>query len=578
MSCVTTCLHNCGVAAKWAASKSSGGSNLVSLKGIAPEKDLRLFAETFKDSCPFLKNSNFTSLKFSQQDALNFRNNCPFGKLINADSPPQLADGIKYFQQLEELSAKVNTNFSRDCLEESERIIQSEEQQKESKNEKLLKEISQMIGEKGADVASIKQKMTETYFSSVLEKMKKEGNYRKFNHIDRKVGSFPRADNRLDIKPSHIPAHELWDGQSQKDITVWCNNDYLGMGQHPVIIQAMKDSIDQFGAGSGGTRNISGTNSLHILLEKELAELHNKESAILFSSCYTANASMIPTIVKMLPKGTTIFSDAKNHASLIEGIKYSGANKFIFRHNDVDHLRELLEKTDPSVPKIIIFESVYSMDGTIAPIEKICDLADEFNAFTILDEVHAVGLYGPRGGGVAEQLGLMDRLDLITGTLGKAYGLYGGFVTGPSPIIDSIRSFAGGFIFTTSLPPAIVGGALASVRYLKQSHVERKTQQENSSFLKRRLKEEGLPVMETASHIVPLVVGDAIICKSMSELLLDKYQIYAQPINYPTVAKGTERFRLTPTPVHKKEDIQYLVNSLLQCWSHFGLPLFGKHH
>jgi len=339
------------------------------------------------------------------------------------------------------------------------------------------------------------------------------------------------------------------------------------------VTSAMKESIDQFGAGSGGTRNISGTNSLHVLLEKELADLHQKDSAILFSSCYTANASMIPTMIKMMPPGTMIFSDAKNHASLIEGIRYSGAPKVVFRHNDVAHLEQCLAEADPAVPKVIIFESVYSMDGTIAPIEKICDLADRYDAFTILDEVHAVGLYGDRGGGVAEQLGLMDRLDIITGTLGKAYGLYGGFITGPSPIIDSIRSFAGGFIFTTSLPPAIVGGALASVKYLKESNAERDRQKFNSAYLKRRLAEEGLPVMDTPSHIVPLLVGDSKLCRQMSDLLLDRYSLYAQPINYPTVAKGTERFRLTPTPLHSVEDMEYLIGSLLECWSHFGLTL-----
>lgn len=325
--------------------------------------------------------------------------------------------------------------------------------------------------------------------------------------------------------------------------------------------------------GSGGTRNISGTNSLHVLLEKEFADLHNKDSAILFSSCYTANASMIPTLIKMMPKGTTIFSDAKNHASLIEGIRNSGAPKVVFRHNDVEHLQQVLEECDPDVPKIIIFESVYSMDGTISPIEKICDLADKHNAFTILDEVHAVGLYGPRGGGIAEKLGLLDRLDMITGTLGKAYGLFGGFITGPAPIIDSIRSFAGGFIFTTSLPPAIVGGALASVRYLKTSNKEREMQHANSAYLKRRLREEGLPVMASPSHIVPLLVGDSKLCRLMSDLLLEQFGVYAQPINYPTVAKGTERFRLTPTPVHKKEDMEYLIKSLVHCWNHFGKPL-----
>ncbi|PRP88629.1 hypothetical protein PROFUN_03040 [Planoprotostelium fungivorum] len=533
------CLKTCQLA-RMAAARP--GATNISLAGMQ-EKPLRMFADAYQDMCPFLKNG---LSKITSKDAENFQVKCPFGKAFTE-------------------AEKTRTEQSQLCALNQVSIAKST-------HSPLLRVTSDKL-KTALPNLTVKEQLTKNFFTDVLERMKVEGNYRKFNHIDRKVGSFPRADNRLDIRPSHITPSQTWNETVQRNITVWCNNDYLGMGQHPVVTSAMKEAIDTFGAGSGGTRNISGTNSLHVLLEREFADLHQKESAILFSSCYTANASMIPTLIKMLPKGTTIFSDAKNHASLIEGIRNSGANKVVFRHNDVAHLEECLKNCDPDVPKIIIFESVYSMDGTISPIEKICDLADKYNAFTILDEVHAVGLYGPRGGGIAEELNLMDRVDIITGTLGKAYGLYGGFITGTAPIIDSIRSFAGGFIFTTSLPPAIVGGALASVRYLKESNEERDRQRFNSAYLKRRLAEEGLPVMESPSHIVPLLVGDSKLCRSMSDLLLEKYSLYAQPINYPTVAKGTERFRLTPTPLHSVEDMEYLIHSLKECWDHFGVPL-----
>jgi len=334
----------------------------------------------------------------------------------------------------------------------------------------------------------------------------------------------------------------------------------------------MKNTIDTFGAGSGGTRNISGTTSLHVKLERELADLHKMESALLFSSCYTANASSIPTICKLLGDNTVIFSDAKNHASLIEGIRNARVEKKVFRHNDVSHLRELLSQTDPDVPKLIIFESVYSMDGTISPIEKICDVADEFDAFTFIDEVHAVGLYGPSGGGVAEREGLLHRLDILSGTLGKAFGLYGGYITSRASIIDAVRSLSPGFIFTTSLPPVVVGGALESVTYLKSHSKERALAHENSRYLKQKLKDLGLPVMDTASHIVPLIVGDAKICKQMSDTLLNDYKIYVQPINYPTVDKGTERFRLTATPVHTKNEIDQLAAAMVKLWAQFNPP------
>jgi len=418
-----------------------------------------------------------------------------------------------------------------------------------------------------------KEQVRQQSFVNHIEKMKQNGTYRTFNHIDRKNGSFPRADNRLDLRPSHLSTTADYNEEAQRDIIVWCNNDYLGMGQSPRVIQGMKDAVDSFGAGSGGTRNISGTTSLHVLLEKELAEIHQKDSALLFSSCYAANASVIPTLMKLMPQGTIIYSDEKNHASLIEGIRNSGAPRKVFDHNDLEHLRQLLQQSDPEAPKMIIFESVYSMDGTIAPIKEICDLADEYNAFTFIDEVHAVGLYGPHGGGVAEERGLLGRLDIVSGTLGKAFGMYGGYLAADSVLIDSIRSSCPGFIFTTSLPPVVVGGALESVRYLKTHGAERALARENVALLKHLLREAKLPLLESESHIVPLIVGDAKLCKQMSDVLLRKFNIYVQPINFPTVPKGTERFRLTPTPVHTNKDISYLVDSLSKLWKEFGLAI-----
>eukprot|EP01116_Phalansterium_solitarium_P018953 TRINITY_DN5167_c0_g1_i1.p1 TRINITY_DN5167_c0_g1~~TRINITY_DN5167_c0_g1_i1.p1 ORF type:complete len:634 (-),score=196.06 TRINITY_DN5167_c0_g1_i1:124-2025(-) len=420
------------------------------------------------------------------------------------------------------------------------------------------------------DSAARKNAMYEMPFDTTISQMRADGRYRTFNHIDRKAGCFPQADNRMDITPSYVQngryATSSGFGAKQSDLTVWCANDYLGMGQHPVVLQAMHDTIDSFGAGSGGTRNISGTTSLHVQLESELAELHHKEAALLFSSCYACNATTIPTLMKLLPAGTIIYSDAKNHASLIEGIRNSGAARKIFRNNDVAHLRQLLEEAPVGAPKLIIFESVYSMDGSVAPIEQICDLADEFNALTFIDEVHAVGLYGPRGGGICERDGMLDRVDLISGTLGKAFGIYGGYIAGKANVMDCLRSMAPGFIFTTSLPPVVVAGALASVRYLKEHNDERVVQHENSARLQTMLRDAGLPVMPSPSHIVPLIVGDSKICKSMSDQLLAEHKIYVQPINYPTVPKGSERFRLTPTPLHTTEEMVRLVDALHAAW------------
>ncbi|MCF6195112.1 MAG: 5-aminolevulinate synthase [Emcibacter sp.] len=398
-------------------------------------------------------------------------------------------------------------------------------------------------------------------FSDALKAVKEEGRYRVFTDIVRQRGNFPKA-------VWHSP-----DGV--KNITVWCSNDYLGMGQHPKVIEAMEESLKNSGAGAGGTRNISGTNHMHVLLEQELADLHGKESALLFTSGYISNDASISTIAKLLP-GCVIFSDELNHASMIEGVRHSGCQKHIFRHNDVDHLESLLQATDPKLPKLIIFESVYSMDGDFAPIKEFCDLADKYNALTYLDEVHAVGMYGARGGGVAERDGLMDRLTVIEGTLGKAYGLMGGYITSTRDIVDAIRSFASGFIFTTSLSPVITAGALASVRHLKESQSERDSHQERAQLLKDKMRAADLPVMPSISHIVPLFVGDAVTCKQISDILLNEFNVYVQPINFPTVPRGLERLRFTPSPLHTDEMIDHLVTALATVWARLDVRKFTK--
>ncbi len=391
----------------------------------------------------------------------------------------------------------------------------------------------------------------DVIFSNAIAGIKDEGRYRIFMDIERKNGEFPSA---------------IWHSETgKKDIVVWCSNDYLGMGQHPDVIKSMKDAIDKVGTGSGGTRNISGTHHYHIMLEEELADLHGKEAALLFSSGYTSNEASISTIAKLLP-GCIIYSDQLNHASMINGVLGGKCEKRIFRHNDVEHLEQLLSKADPNQAKIILFESVYSMDGDFAPIEEFCDLADKYNCMTYMDEVHAVGMYGPRGGGVAEELGLMGRVDIIEGTLGKAFGLMGGYITASKDIVDCVRSFAAGFIFTTSLSPTITAGALASVRHLKNSTIEREIHQERAATLKEKMREAGLPVMPSDSHIVPLLVGDPVVCKQVSDLLLNEYGIYVQPINYPTVPRGTERLRFAPNPLHNNDMIVHLVASLKAVW------------
>jgi len=394
-------------------------------------------------------------------------------------------------------------------------------------------------------------------FDGALNRLHEDGNYRTFIDIERRKGAFP---------------HAIWrhpDG-SARPVTVWCGNDYLGMGQNPVVLEAMHNALDATGAGSGGTRNISGTTVFHRELEGELADLHGKEEALIFTSAYIANDATLSTLHKLLP-GLIIYSDGLNHASMIEGIRRNGGQKRIFRHNDLDHLRELLAADDPAAPKLIAFESIYSMDGDFGPIEAICDLADEFNAMTYLDEVHAVGMYGPRGGGVAERDGLMGRLDIINGTLGKAYGVMGGYIASSARICDAIRSYAPGFIFTTSLPPAVAAGAAASVRYLKTHQDLRDVHQSQARTLKMRLKGLGLPFIDHGSHIVPLHVGDPVHCKKLSDMLLEDYGIYVQPINFPTVPRGTERLRFTPSPVHGPGEIDALVSALDKLWSHCAL-------
>ncbi len=385
-----------------------------------------------------------------------------------------------------------------------------------------------------------------------LNRLHDEGRYRTFIEIERENGAFPHAIWR---KP---------DGTDQP-VTVWCGNDYLGMGQHPAVLEAMHEAIDATGAGSGGTRNISGTTVYHRALEQEMADLHQKEAALIFTSAYIANDATLSTLPKLFP-GLIIYSDELNHASMIEGIRRNGGAKRIFRHNDTAHLRELMQADDPNLPKVIVFESIYSMDGDFGPIKEMCDLADEFGALTYIDEVHAVGMYGPRGAGVAERDGLMGRLDIINGTLAKAYGVMGGYIAASAKMCDAIRSYAPGFIFTTSLPPAVAAGAAASVRHLKTDQARRDHQQLQARILKTRLKALGLPIIDHGSHIVPVHVGDPVHCKNLSDLLLEKYGIYVQPINFPTVPKGTERLRFTPSPVHGNDDIDKLVKALDSLW------------
>ena len=396
----------------------------------------------------------------------------------------------------------------------------------------------------------------EKFFADKIAVLKTEGRYRVFADLERKAGDFPRARSYRDGQVS--------------EVTVWCANDYLGMGQHPVVLAAMHEALDRCGAGAGGTRNISGTNHYHVLLERELADLHRTEEALLFGSGWMANMTTLSTIGAMVPE-CVILSDEKNHNSMIEGIRHSKAEKRIFKHNDVVHLDRLLGEYEPGRAKLVAFESVYSMDGDIAPIGEMIDVAEKHNAMTFLDEVHAVGLYGERGAGIAERDGHMHRITVIQGTLAKAFGVVGGYIAGSAAMCDFIRSYGSGFIFSTAVPPGVAAAALASVRYLKEHNDLREKHQERAAALKRRLREAGIPFLPTASHIVPVMVGDARLCKAASDELMDRHAIYVQPINYPTVERGSERLRFTPGPLHTDADMDHLIAALKEVWSRLGL-------
>lgn len=503
--------------------------------------------------CPFLKllGDTLPATSFSSI-YMTFRNHCPF--LKKTDSPDSAfksaASTERCTYQAKETSSLSNSSKSPPVKHTTKETIEEEFEIK-----KILKEV-RMKKRKDMAAKVDLQKEAIHVMQNKLEILKDEGKYRTFVDLERTVGQFPGAN-------WHINANAAKNGV--KSVQVWCNNDYLGMGQHPEVLDAMCDAVRTCGAGAGGTRNISGTTIYHTMLEKELADVHDKESSLVFSSGYVANEAAISTVAKLLPK-CEIFSDASNHASMIEGVRNARVPKHIWRHNDLKHLEELLQKCDPEAQKLIVFESVYSMDGDIAPIKEICDLADKYGALTYIDEVHAVGLYGKKGGGVAQLRGLSDRVTFISGTLGKAYGVHGGYVAGPSVMIDAVRSFAPGFIFTTSIPPSVAAGALASVRHLKSSQEERNTQKMRAKYMKTLLKEKNIPFINSESHIIPVMVNDAKLCKAGADILMNEYGIYVQPINYPTVPVGSERYRFTPGPLHDEKMIKEAVDALDAVW------------
>uniref|UniRef100_A0A8B9KDM0 5-aminolevulinate synthase n=1 Tax=Astyanax mexicanus TaxID=7994 RepID=A0A8B9KDM0_ASTMX len=402
----------------------------------------------------------------------------------------------------------------------------------------------------------------DQFFEKKIEAKKNDHTYRVFKTVNRRATEFPMADDYSESL------------SSRRDVSVWCSNDYLGMSRHPRVVQSVMDTLRRHGSGAGGTRNISGTSKFHVALEHELADLHGKDAALLFTSCFVANDSTLFTLAKMLP-GCEIYSDAGNHASMIQGIKNSGAKKFIFRHNDVQHLRELLEKSDPSTPKIVAFETVHSMDGAVCPLEEMCDVAHEFGAITFVDEVHAVGLYGARGGGIGDRDGVMHKMDIISGTLGKAFGCVGGYIASTSALVDTVRSYAAGFIFTTSLPPMLLSGARESIQVLKseEGRMLRRKHQRNVKLLRQMLMDSGLPVVHCPSHIIPVRVSNAEKNTEICDIMMSRHNIYVQAINYPTVARGEELLRIAPTPHHTPQMMQYFVDKLLQTWKEVGLPL-----
>lgn len=536
--------------------------------------------------CPFLQNASSLSQAALPALVQQFRGACPFLSTVQLPAAGGRAQSTKSATTpsaatcpVAHQKAPVSSTTSHQQPTKTSPSAVNEEAARQSATaattaaaamakERQLAAVKESDAARSRAAANSGVVAAETQLEGKMAALKDEGRYRVFFDIERQRGAFPKAFNHSNVRRS--------ESRLPDEVTVWCNNDYLGMGQHPKVVDAMTGAIQRSGAGAGGTRNISGTTKYHTQLEATLARVHEKEAALVFTSGYVANDATLATLGKLLP-GCHIFSDALNHASLIEGIRHSGCQRSVFRHNDVGHLRALLAAADPTVPKLIVFESVYSMDGDIAPIRAICDLADQYAALTYIDEVHAVGLYGDKGGGVAQRDGQSHRISIISGTLAKAYGVFGGYIAGSASVIDTIRSFAPGFIFTSSLPPSVAAAAEAAVEHLGQSQVERQQHQERAAYLKAALVAADLPVMLSESHIVPLMIGDAALCKKASDIMLQKHKIYVQPINYPTVPRGTERMRFTPSPLHSDAEMAHLVSSLSDVWQTLNLPRCFNH-